>query len=267
MKRSEIKKYYRVWITLIKRDLMASLMYRTDFWSDTMSTIIWTLIQFAFLSIVFNFTDMLAGWNFWQIIVIFCMQQLSFYLLYMFIFPSLRQFQDQVRKGDFDWIITKPIDAQFFTATQRFTFSVMISFLAVIGLLIYALIQIPNIITFSGVLFGIFLFICSILITFSIFYLFAGLIFIFIRANSLNQIYFQSNTMSLYPRNLFSGTLKYVLSTFWPFLLLFAIPAEAMLGIFDWPWIFTFFGLTIIFTVGSRLFWNATIKRYSSASS
>lgn len=267
MKRSEIKKYFRVWLTLIKRDLIAGLMYRLDFWSDTSSTLVWTAVQLVFLDIVFNFTDWLAGWNIWQIMVIFCFQQLSFYLVYMFLNPSLRQFADQIRRGDFDWIITKPIDPQFFTATQRFSFSVIISFFAIFGLLIYALIKVPNDIFWSNLLFGAVLFFCSLMITFSILYIFASLTFVFIRADSLSQIYYQSNAMSLYPRNLFHGPLKYFLSTLWPFLLLFALPAEAMLGIFDWPWILAFFFLTALFVLGSRKLWQTMIKYYSSASS
>ena len=267
MKLRVIKKYLIIGLKIMRRDLILNFTYRAQFWGDTLGSIIWSLVYLAFIKIIFNYTDLLANWSYWQILLIFCFQQLNFYFIYIFIMPSLREFHDQIRKGNFDFIINKPLDSQFFSSVQKFTFSVSLCFVIMLIFLGYILQQLNWQFNWLQIIITLYLFCCSVIIVYACLNLIACLSFWFIRAEALTQVWFETYNISEYPRQIYHGWLKFIFCYILPFLLFFNLPAEAIQGIYHWPELLFISIFTLAITIFNRWFWNLSIKHYSSASS
>lgn len=267
MKQWGIKKYFTLWLALMRRDMMAAMAYRLQFWADTLGTLVWTLIQLSVLKLMFQETPIIGGWDFWHVLLLFTYQQLAFYFTYMFVYPAIKEFAEQIRQGTFDWVITRPLDSQFFVATQKFRFSVLFSFITVIFFYFYVLSHITSDFNWVRIFISGLLFICSISILSSILYIAASTMFWFVRGEALNSIVYSSLDIGRYPRRLYTGWIKYLFTFFWPFALLFNIPAEMALGLLTVPSLLIFLMITAVFAYVSRKFWLYSIKHYSSASS
>src|ERR1043165_976050 len=106
-----LKAFYR-------SSIQTDLEYRVDFFTRILASLLGLMTTIGALSIAYNYTGTLKGWSFPQTLVLLAVYYLMDGLIEMFIAPNMRTVMGQVQQGTLDFVLMKPLNAQF-TATFR----------------------------------------------------------------------------------------------------------------------------------------------------
>jgi len=246
---------------------MTEMTYRSNFW-------IWAIIHTVslatlviFFNSVYTRTGDINGWSRDQTLLVLGIGTLITGLGSLTFFPFMYDFSRQVAKGEFDALLAKPINTLFLSAIRWVDFEDIIVVPNSLILICYALSRIrpshllPNFLVFTGLL------VCSLLILFSVLALVQSLAFKAIKIDSAVNFYWSIVNITKYPAKAISSTSILVLSFTVPVAIISSVPAEALMGIFDFPWIISSIALTaILLRLSYRVFYSS-LRHYSSASS
>src|ERR1035437_4745139 len=96
--------------------------FRVNFYAKVAQNIVWMGFFVLIILVVYGNTDSVAGWGKGDAMILgatcFLMNAVTSTL-----FSSLMEIPQHVRLGTLDFIITKPIDTQFWVSSRRFNFS------------------------------------------------------------------------------------------------------------------------------------------------
>lgn len=261
-----VKKYFGLYRAFFKASLLADLEFRLNFFILVCAEFIWYSTQLLLYEVIYLHTDLIGGWTLAQMRV-FVFLALFVDSIYMILWdPNFSKFNDEVRKGSLDLLLTKPINSMFMISSQKISIShIPCLFLTGSGL-IWALMQIPE---FNWLR----LFWLLILIPSGLSVIYVGRLtlnataIIFTRADFLQYVWFSLFRLGLRPDSIFSGVLRYVLLFIVPFAMVASIPTRFLLepihlGFALWAII-----MPVILITFAQWYWNYCMKFYSSASS
>jgi ABC-2 type transport system permease protein len=114
-------RYWRIYRTFFVSSFARELEFRANFFAKVLQNAMWLFFFVAILFVVYRNTDQVAGWTRGEALVlaatVFVMNAFS-----TAFFFSLTEIPQQVRMGTLDFVVTKPIDSQFWVSTRRFNF-------------------------------------------------------------------------------------------------------------------------------------------------
>ncbi|MFH1183102.1 MAG: ABC-2 family transporter protein, partial [Candidatus Moraniibacteriota bacterium] len=108
----KIKKYWRIILALQRNNLMTTTAYKQNFIVMTIAVIIYMAISIIFLKVIFGYINNIAGWNYYEILMIIGSVMIVDGLLWVF-GARVGALGQRIRKGTLDGLITKPADTQF----------------------------------------------------------------------------------------------------------------------------------------------------------
>jgi ABC-2 type transport system permease protein len=261
-----VKKYIRVWRQLTNCAVSSYLTNRID----SATYFIGKLIRFGFFILlifsIFRFTDNLAGYGKYEVLLFF----LTFNLLDVASQSLLRgiyMFKEDVRRGNFDYVISKPVNSLFYSLTKLTDILDLIFLIPVIAILIFTFWKLQMAITFLNLALYLFLVFTGLLIILGI-HIISASITVWTE-ESENFIWLYRDTMSIgrFPPEIFSAPVQIIFTFVLPIIIIVGFPAKALLGVLSWPWIIFACIYAIAFFALSVLFWKWSLKKYSSASS
>ena len=259
-------KYWKVWKQLTNCAVSSYLTSRID----STAYFIGKLIRFGFFILlifsIFRFTDNMAGYGKYEVLLFF----LTFNLLDVASQSLLRgiyMFKNDVRRGNFDYVISKPVNSLFYSLTKLTDILDLIFLIPVIILLIFTVWKLPMAITFPNLALYLFLVFTGLLIILGI-HIISASITIWTE-ESENFIWLYRDTMSIgrFPPEIFSAPVQIIFTFILPIIIIVGFPVKALLGILSWQWIVFAFFYAILFFTASLVFWRSSLKKYSSASS
>src|SRR2546423_9676777 len=106
-------RYLRLLAVFYRTSVQTDMEYRADFYTRIVASLLGLLTTMGALSIAFNYTSNLKGWSFAQVLVLLSVYYLMDGLIEMFIAPNMREVMVKVRDGTLDFVLLKPVSAQF----------------------------------------------------------------------------------------------------------------------------------------------------------
>src|SRR5689334_16922942 len=106
-------RYLRLLAVFYRTSVQTDMEYRVDFFTRIVASLLGLLTTVGALSIAYHYTPALKGWTFAQALVLLAVYYLMNGLIEMFIAPNMRQVMQQVRDGTLDFVLLKPVSAQF----------------------------------------------------------------------------------------------------------------------------------------------------------
>lgn len=218
------------------------------------------------LIVVYGNTKSIAGWDRADALVlaasVFIADATS-----QGLFFSLQEIPQAVRLGTMDFVMTKPVDSQFWVSTRRFNFDQLGSILAGFGMLIAGVSQfkvfpepLQWVSYFSLIFIAVGLFYCwnMVLMTSAIW---------LVRVDNLFVLTESATNVARYPLDIYTGGIQKLLTYVVPFAFLASVPARQLVKGFDLQsLVLGFVWLAVAFVV-ARLFWRYALTQYGSASS
>ncbi|AIE86709.1 ABC transporter permease [Fimbriimonas ginsengisoli] len=259
-------RYWRIYRTFMKSSLARELEFRANFIAKIFQSVVWIGFFVMILLVVYRNTPDVAGWARGDAFVlgatVFVMSALS-----SAFFFSLTEIPTQVRQGTLDFVITKPVDNQFWISMRRFNFDQVGSLIAGIGMVIAGIhmgATSPSILQWFSYLVLVFAAV-AVFYSFNLAMMTTGIWLV--RVDNLFILGETVTSMARYPLDIYPLGVQRAFTFVLPLGLLSTIPARQLVKGFD-P---AMLGLGIFWAVLalflSRRFWKFAMRHYSSASS
>jgi len=256
--------YLRILRAITKFSIKDDLTYRLDFISKIVQELAWILAYIVFFEVIFAYVDSLGDWGKFEVILLYGTYRVSQQIVYI-LTASLYNFNKLIESGEFDFILTKPIDAQFYSSVRKIRVVSIISLVANMIIVVYAATRIGIQSTPYTLIVYIMMVMSSGVILYSFYLAAATLNFWFTRVNNLPYLLHGIEAIGRLPVDAFSRNVRLFFTFFIPLIFLATVPARVLLGKSTGFLVPLSFIVSIIVTLLGRRFWNHAIKNYTSA--
>jgi ABC-2 type transport system permease protein len=259
-------KYFRLFWIFFRTNLIATLEYRINLVTQIFSDVAWYLGQILVFETLYSHTQNIGEFNHAQGRVFLGILFVS-NNLYNFLFASgLDHLGEMVRKGELDFLLTKPVNSQFMMSLGKISPLDLISGMISWAWLIWSLFQIPELNPLMP--FWLILIVpCGSMIIYSIKFFFATTSFLFTRAENLSFMWYQFYKLGMRPDSIYAPALRFVLLTIIPVGLFASLPARMIMEPFQPFYFFHLGSVTFLLFLGTGKFWKYALTKYTSASS
>jgi len=112
--------YVRLYGRYISVYLKSLLEYRVAFFSDMAVLILAYVTEYFAMWVILNKFNNIMGWGFYEILFLYTLNLISYALSGMFFKHPMLDLQGMVLKGEFDFILTKPVNTLFNVVARQF---------------------------------------------------------------------------------------------------------------------------------------------------
>jgi ABC-2 type transport system permease protein len=261
-----VRRYWRVYRTFFVSSFARELEFRANFFAKVAQNCVWVGFFVLVLLVVYRNTETVAGWGRGQALVLAA----TVFLMTAFhsaLFFSLYEIPEAVRKGTLDYVLTKPVDSQFWISTRRFNFDRLGSLLAgcgmvVIGITTADLSPSPGQwAAYTATL------LASLAIFYSINLMMMTLGVWFVRVDNLWVLSETVLDVARFPIDIFPLPLQRFFLFALPMAFLATIPARQLVFSLDLPMVAFSWLWAVALLLASRAFWRLSTRNYASASS
>lgn len=262
---TKLNRYIKVFFLFTRINYFQAMEYRANFIAAFLGPLLYGGSYILVLYSIISKVPKIAGWNFDQLLVLYSLSQLLYFLSWLLYRPSIGNFPQLVRTGKFDSVLKLPVNSKFIVSFKYQSIS------SVIPVLIWGLTFVYAIrnLTINPVDAFLFLVLSSsgLYILYNITFLAASLSFWIIEASDLVGLVEDVRDFSVYPISIFPLAAQVFLTFIIPTILIVYVPATAIMNRLNWQFAGISIGMAIATFVLSQKIWNIGLKRYSSASS
>ncbi|MFC3606945.1 ABC transporter permease [Stutzerimonas tarimensis] len=256
----------KVLYALIRHSMLAELEFRINALTNALNTVVGMLLALYFLDAMFTEVDTLGGWNLYQVLALFGVALILEGLLEVWLFPSLHALSEQVRTGDLDYLLVRPVDSQFLVSCSKISLWELPRVLIGGGVVIYAMqsegaLGIGNLMAFVGLMAA------GVAIFYSLFLITCTLSIWFVKIGDVWIISYTLMEIARFPVMAFPQTIRMILTFLVPVYFVSNVPVAAAMGLVEWQAVMGAFLFAVAFLCLSRVFWLFALRSYSSASS
>lgn len=246
---------------------MKTISYRVDFMLGFFGTALWNLGALLFLKFTLGNIDEIAGWDFYDLVLLHATGQLWAYLYFTFSYPSLSHFGDYINTGRLDYLLTKPLNSLVTSTLQNFDYTAVFAMLQPLAMIFYSFSNKSYSVSFLSILLYIFTIIISTIITHLLETSLSSASFWFTKTE-IGRFYYGTADVSSYPYEIFSSKiLRLLFFTIVPYALIVNVPFRVLINKLDYRFLILQFFVLIFFVIISKLIWKAGLKKYQGASS
>jgi len=257
------------YLTLLTIQLRASallaMQYRLDFVLDGLMSLFWTGSALVPLLVLYGQRTTVAGWTWPEALLVVGWFTLLKGVLDGAIQPALTNVVEHIRKGTLDFLLLKPVDAQFMVSTSRFELyrgSDVFGGLFLLGWAVHRLDRFPSV---GGIALAGMLLLGAVVILYSIWILVVSLAFIVVKVDNLSYLFSSIYDAARWPSSVFRGALAIVFTFVIPLALMTTYPALAILDRLAASRALFAVAAAGVFAFVSRQVWVRALGHYTSA--
>lgn len=112
--------YFRVWLKIVRASLSKAVAYRIEVLSRIMRGLVLVLVQIVFLNAIAGSSRSFAGWTLDELYLITGIFNLINSIAWSFFSINLWRLEEKLMKGEFDFILLKPISSIFGASFTEF---------------------------------------------------------------------------------------------------------------------------------------------------
>ncbi len=261
-----MRRYFGIYRQFLSSSLVRELEFRANFFAKVLQNLVWLLFFVLMLLVIYGNTDNVAGWERGPAFMLAATSYLMYNLFVAFCM-SLMEIPEQVRKGTLDFVVTKPVDSQFWVSLRRFNFDMIgatIAGFVMLGIGLYQSGASPGFENWAA--YSI-LTVSSIILFYSLQFALMTLGIWLVRVDNLWVLGETVMTLARYPTDIFSAGLQKFFTFLLPVAFLATIPTRQLLAAPDWRWVLGGVTWATASFIASRAFWKYAMASYSSASS
>ncbi|MBN2443335.1 MAG: ABC-2 family transporter protein [Spirochaetales bacterium] len=262
-----MRKIFKLFVLFIENSKIRfarAMIYRVNYIMDSFISLTFAFIGPLLQYLIFSQTRGFPGWNLDQIILFqgilllhlglrnTCFGSLHFYMM------------DLVRRGEFDRLLLKPYPAIGVILASGFNPRNFGSVFAGLTIIIYSIIKLNLILTFSSIIMFILLLFFGLFLYMSIEIIYSSAVIVLVHLGRLYDIIGQLTNFGHYPLEIFSRSLQVFFMTAVPMAIWVNFPARVLLGRGNINIVYSII-FSIVFFFLSLGLWRICLKRYTSA--
>jgi ABC-2 type transport system permease protein len=255
-------------VTLVHWRLGAQyeVQYRMNFVLQIVQSAVRLATGIIAIQLVFGFTTQLGGWSEPELYAVLGVHVLLGGLLATFILPNMFSFMYEVREGELDFALIRPVDSQIFISTRQIGFWSFVDVIVGMVVLGWAFSDLAETIgPVDLVLFGIGL-VCGALILYSVWMAFTTTAFWLIDTDDMATIITGLYDAGRWPIRVYPLWLQGALTAVVPLGVAITVPAEALTDRLTPGAMITLLVVTFASVAAARAYWRYGVKNYSGAS-
>jgi ABC-2 type transport system permease protein len=260
-------KYLRLTGLMMKNCFVREMQFKANFVVRFFTELMWLVMQFIYIEVMYGQTGQIAGWNKWEMIVLMGTNYVIAQLFESLFYDNCIRLTDQIRQGDLDFNLVKPINTQFLVSLRYTDYASIVNASVGLGVVFYGLDKLGVTVSLGGALLFAALVVNSVLIYYSILFVLSTWTFWIGRSNNLMELYWQFGQFSRYPGDIYPWLLRGLLLTLIPMLVVSNFPAGVLINKLQSGFVFYGFAMGMVFVAFTVWVWQAGLKRYRSASS
>lgn len=260
-------RYARLFGVQLRASMQTSMQYRLDFVLEGAMSIYWLAWNLVPLMILFGQRDTVAGWDFESALVVIGWFTMLRGVLDGAVSPSLVRAVEQIRSGEFDYLLLKPADAQFLVSTSRFEGWKVVDVAGGAALVVYGVAKVGYVPSMSDVAVALLLLMAAVLVLYSLWILVVSACFWVVRLDNLVYLFDALFDAGRWPIHVFRGFWRVLFTFVVPLALMTTYPAMAVLGRLEGTTAAAALGGAVVFAGVARLLWRKALRSYTSASS
>lgn len=241
--------------------------YRVDFFVDGLLSLFSTATTLVPLIVVFAHRDTVEGWSFGEALIVTGWFTLLQGILEGAINPSLTQVVEQIRTGTLDFVLMKPVDAQFLVSTSRILPWRATNAINAMLVFAYAFHELGRVPSAFEVASGLAMLVIAVAVLYAFWILTISAAFYVVRIDNLTYLFDAVFDFGRWPIDVFRGFLSVIFRFVIPLAVMTTYPAEALLGRLDLTTFVASLAAATAFFVVSRAVWLRSLRAYGSASS
>lgn len=263
--RSVLKKYFLIWRTMTFAAFSVSLSSRFS------ATLFFTakILRFSFflffLLLIAGKTKVVSSYSLWQVVFFFLTFNLVDITTQLF-FREVYRFRNMVISGNFDLVLTKPMNPLFRVLTGGADILDLFTLIPVLIFLIFAAGKMGGV-TMGGVILYLLLYFNAIFIAVSLHTFVVAVGVLTTEVDNTIMLYRDLSSMARVPIDVYRQPIRGFLTFVIPMGVMITFPAKALMNLLSPPFILTSFLLGGTFFWLSLKLWGFALSRYSSVSS
>jgi ABC-2 type transport system permease protein len=228
-----LARYLKLLGIQLRASALLAMQYRLDFLLDGLMSLFWTGSALVPLLVLYGQRPTVAGWTWPEALLVVAWFTLLKGILDGVVQPAIANVVEHIRKGTLDFLLLKPVDAQFMVSTSRFELyrgCDMLGGLVLVGWALYRLHRWPSL---AGTLTAALLLLGAVTILYSIWILVVSLAFFVVKVDNLTYLFSSIYDAARWPSSIFRGVLAFVFTFVIPLALMTTYPALALLDRLD----------------------------------
>jgi ABC-2 type transport system permease protein len=258
---------FKLLSAFLKVNVQMALAYRADTIVNILLNLMWLGWELLSLSIIFNNTETIGGWDFGDLIALLGVFRLVHTLMIALIWPNTEKFNQSIRDGSMDYTLLQPINSMFLVTFSRITVwrawdLILAAILIAVGVNMSGDTTTPlHILTF------ILLTISGAIVIYSLWIVLIALTFWFTKFDNNVTILQALLDAGRYPVTVYPVWLRILVTFIIPIAVATTIPLQALRGDLTLSRALMFIAISIVsFLIASQV-WKRGLKQYSGASS
>lgn len=246
------------------------LAYRSNFWTYLVNSLCALGLSLAGIALVYRHVDEVGGWSSADLLVVVGIFFLLGGIVNGVVHMSMAKLVADIRHGDFDYRLLKPVDAQVVALGQQpDPWRLLDSALGVVVLAVAiargGLGDAPG-----GVLGAVgatvAMFACALVICAAFWALLSSITFWSVQGEGILWALDDMYDHLRWPITIFPPGLRLALTTVFPAGLAVTVPAQALTGRLGWTSAVVALGMAALLALAARLLWRRALRRYEGAS-
>lgn len=257
-----MKKYLKIWFLTSALSIQTALENRFAAVFFLAGKLVRFFLFLYFLQVLDQNIHAVSGFTYEQLVIFYLVFNL-FDLIGQLFFRGIYWFRDQVISGEFDFRLIKPMSALFQVLTRQTD----VLDLPLILITIYYLIQFDFHLNFLQIVGVIILAGAALVVITAVHVAVAALGVLTTEVDHTIMVFRDLSSMARFPIDIYTTTIRSLLTFVIPVAIAFTLPAKALLGLVSPFALLQMVSLSLGFLIISLLMWRFALRRYSSASS
>lgn len=262
-----MNRYLHLFGVQLRTSVAQAMAYRANFIIEGVMSLAWLGLAVLPLMVLYDNRATVAGWDRPSALVVMAYFMGVKGIMEGWVSPSLVAMLDKIRTGAFDYVLLKPVDAQFIVSSQRYEPWNVFDLLGAVGLCVFAFIERGYGPSAADIAVGLGLFVAGVLAMYALWVACAALSFWVVRLDNLVYLIGAVFDTGRWPVQVFRGVWRFTFTFIIPVAVMTTFPAMALLGRLDARAALGTVAGACAMLVLSRLVWRAAIRNYTSASS
>jgi ABC-2 type transport system permease protein len=181
--------------------------------------------------------------------------------------PNMSRLVTHIRTGTLDFVLTKPVDSQFYISFRHLVFWRLADVALGLGLVGYAAWHMRLTPTMGQIAIFLLVFISSLIVVYSFWMGMMILSFWAVKIDNLSYLFGSFFETARFPVSVYKGMLRLMLTYVFPVAFITTFPAAAVVGRLTAMDAVLSLGVAVFFFVLARVLWKFALRHYTSASS
>lgn len=256
----------RVFLVHLRIGALHELQYRANFWIHLLQSALSLLSSLGALAVVFGHTTALAGWQPMELVALLGIYFFMNGFIQTFVQPGMDRFLADIHRGTFDFVLTKPRDAQLLVAMRRISLWSLLDAALGLAVLGVALARLERPFGLAQGLALVVVMAAGMVIVGSFWFILATIAFWFVKVENILFVFQSTYQAGRWPISIYPRPLRIAFTFLVPVAFAVTVPAEAAVGRLDGRTLLLAVGLATGIAGVARGFWSLGVRHYSGAS-